>query len=209
MTLSTNSAAIKLAPLKYREPLVETLESFRIANVAEFLGTVYYESNYLTTLTESLNYTCDALLKKFSRKRISYEDAMRYGRRQGQAANEMAIANCIYGGKWGLENLGNVALNDGWHHRGQGPIQLTGLYNWTRFADFIGRPEVAVHPSLILTDPMLACQTSGWYWTKFRDLNSCGSNMRAVTKLVTGAPDTAIKTRLAYRNRVRELLGKA
>ena len=58
----------------------------------------------------------------------------------------------------------------------------------------------------MLTNPLLACYTAGWFWTKFKGLNAYGSDMRAITKKVTGASDTAIKTRTAYRDRVLQLL---
>lgn len=201
-----NSGAIQLAPQRFQAPLLNTLETFQITNPAEFLGTVYYESNYLSSLSENLNYTCDALLKRFSRKRISYTDAMRYGRCQGHPAFQEAIANCIYGGQWGLENLGNYLPGDGWHYRGQGGIQLTGRGNWEKFAHYLGRPDIGDNPHVVLTNPLLACYTAGWFWTKFKGLNAYGSDMRAITKKVTGSSDTAIKTRTAYRDRVLQLL---
>lgn len=206
MSLTALSNAIKLAPAIYREPLAIVISSFNITNHAEFLATVYYESKYLSSLVENLNYSSDALLKKFGRHRISYEDALRYGRSGYHRSNPQAIANCIYGGKWGLDNLGNFKPNDGWHYRGQGPIQLTGRHNWEAFGRFLGREDVGENPQIALADPVLVCETAAWYWTKFRDLNGCGKDMRAVTKLVTGASDTAIKTRLAYRNRVQQLI---
>ena len=201
-----NSGAIRLAPQRFQAPLLNTLETFQITNPAEFLGTVYYESNYLSSLSENLNYTCDALLKRFSRRRISYADAMRYGRCQGHPAFQESIANCIYGGQWGLENLGNYLPGDGWHYRGQGAIQLTGRANWEKFAHYLGRPDIGDNPHIVLTNPLLACYTAGWFWTKFKGLNAYGSDMRAITKKVTGASDTAIKTRTAYRDRVLQLL---
>lgn len=208
MRLTTDSPAIQLAPAKYRAPLIDTLETFNIINVPEFLGTVYYESSYLTNLVESLNYTSDALLKKFSRKRISYNDAMRLGRAAGRPANQEAIANKIYGGAWGEENLGNTLEGDGWYYRGQGPIQLTGKDNWRKFSKFLKRQDIGDNPFIILTSPTLACYSAGWFWTEFKRLNSLGSDMRAITKKVTGAPDTAIKTRTAYRDRIRDLLSR-
>lgn len=200
------NSAVNLAPPQYRDPLIETIEMFRIANIAEFLGTVYYESSYLKELTENLNYSTDALLKKFSRKRISYADAMRYGRSGRRPAYQEAIANCIYGGEFGKTHLGNFLPGDGWHYRGQCPIQLTGRANWERFARFMDRPDLAEQPQIAVKDPLLACLSSGWFWTHHKNINVCGNDMRAVTKRVTGAPDTAIKTRLAYRDRVQALL---
>lgn len=201
-----NSEAIKLAPVQYQSPLLDTLDRFQITNPAEFLGTVYYESNYLSTLGENLNYTCDALLKRFSRKRISYADAMKYGRSQAHPAYQEAIANCIYGGQWGKENLGNYLPGDGWHYRGQGAIQLTGRENWEKFGQYLQRPDIGNNPGMVHTSPLLACHTAGWFWSKLKNLNACGSDMRAITKRVTGASDTAIKTRMNYRDHVQDLL---
>lgn len=200
------SDAIKLAPQQYRKALLHTVDVFQITNPVEFLATVYYESNYLQNLSENLNYTCDALLKRFGRHRISYADAMKYGRSPTRPANQEAIANCIYGGKWGLDNLGNTQPNDGWHFRGQGGIQLTGRANWTDFGKYLGNNQVVINPSIVLKDPMLACLTAGWFWSKLKNLNACGNDMRAITKKVTGASDTAIKTRTAYQSRVQQLV---
>lgn len=201
--------AIALAPPEYREPLLQVIEEFGITNVSEFLGTVYYESEYLQTLEENLNYSCDALLKKFSRKRISYEEAMKYGRSPGKPAYKEAIANCIYGGDFGRQQLGNFIQGDGWHYRGQGAIQLTGRGNWEAFGKFLGRQDIADNPFVALRDPLLTCQTAGWFWTHLKKLNRCGDNMRSVTRIVTGAAGTAIKTRIAYRDRVQSLIHTA
>ena len=200
------SSAIQLAPKKYQDPLLETISTFGITNPVEFLATVYYESNYLNTLTESLNYTCDALLKRFSRKRISYAEALQMGRLPGRPARQEDIANCIYGGQWGRENLGNYLPGDGWHFRGQGAIQLTGRENWRRFGEYLGRLDITENPCIALQDPLLTCYTAGWFWSEYKNLNACGRDMRAITKKVTGASDTAIKTRLAYRSRVLDLV---
>ena len=200
-----NSGAINLAPTAYREPLIHTLDFFKITNPVEFLATVYYESNYLQDLSENLNYTSDALLKRFGRHRISYAEALKYGRNPPKPAYPEAIANCIYGGKWGKENLGNYLPGDGWHYRGQGAIQLTGRENWEKFGEFLGRQDVADNPHIVLKNPMLACLTAGWFWSKLKKLDAYGSDMRAITKKVTGASDTAIKTRVAYQTRVQEL----
>lgn len=199
-------AVFKLAPEAYQKPLMHTLEVFDITNPAEFLATVFYESNYLKNLSENLNYTCDALLKRFGRHRLTYEEAMKYGRSPTRLAQQEAIANCIYGGKWGKDNLGNFLPGDGWHYRGQGPIQLTGRENWENFGKYLGNTQVAENPSLIFKDPMLACLSSGWFWTKLKNLNAYNNDMRAITKKVTGASDTAIKTRTAYQTRVQELI---
>lgn len=97
--------------------------------LAHWLGQMWVESAGFSTLTESLNYSVDGLLKTFGRHRISAEDARKYGRDGGRPANQEAIANLIYGGKWGRDNLGNTEPGDGWRFRGSGVKQITGRYN--------------------------------------------------------------------------------
>lgn len=123
---------------------------------------------------ESLNYSVDALISKFSRERISIADARRYGRNDatGQKANQEAIANCIYGGSWGLKNLGNTQPGDGWWFRGRSWPQLTGRRNFTK-ADAALKLNGA-----LLTDPSILARVEiaapvlvrgmeeGWYTTK-------------------------------------------
>ena len=48
------------------------------------------------------------LLTTFSRNRISEVDANKYGRTLTQPANQVAIANILYGGEFGKKQLGNV-----------------------------------------------------------------------------------------------------
>ena len=85
---------------------------------AHFLAQIGHESNGLKSVTESLNYSVDGLLKTFSRSRISEADAKKYGRTATQPANQEMIANTVYGGEWGLKNLGNSQPGDGFKFRG-------------------------------------------------------------------------------------------
>lgn len=85
---------------------------------AHFIAQVGHESASFKILRENLNYSVDGLLKNFSRSRISEADANKYGRTNTQPANQQAIANAIYGGAWGLKNLGNTGFGDGWKFRG-------------------------------------------------------------------------------------------
>lgn len=123
---------------------------------------------------ESLNYSVDALISKFSRERISIADARRYGRNDatGQKANQEAIANCIYGGSWGLKNLGNTQPGDGWWFRGRSWPQLTGRGNFTK-ADTTLKLKGALlaDPSILaridIAAPVLVRgMEEGWYTTK-------------------------------------------
>lgn len=105
----------------------------------EFIPNLLVECNEFTTFEESLNYSSEALIKMFSRQRISIEQANKYGRTDEHKANQPAIANCIYGGDWGKKNLGNTLTNDGWDFRGSGPIQATGRGIITQFTAYYNR----------------------------------------------------------------------
>lgn len=196
--------AVEAAPLEYRVPLLEAIEEFEIPNPFEFLATVYYETYHLKNLEEYSDYTSDALLKKFDRKRISYVDAMEYGRSPDRPADPVAILNAIYGGTWGERHLGNHLPNDGWHFRGQGPIHMRGRRAWLALADFLGESEIAVSPSIIVRDPALSCRAAAWFWMRYMNLGACGNNLRAVTRTLTGDGGSAIRTRTMYR---ADLLG--
>lgn len=99
-------------------------------------------------VTENLNYRANVLAQKFG-KRITTAQANQYGRiPPRQAANQEAIANIIYGGEFGLKQLGNKFAGDGWKYRGRGLVQITGRGNYEAFTKLLGidlanRPELA------------------------------------------------------------------
>lgn len=98
--------------------------------LASFLGQYHHESAGFSQMTESLNYSVDGLLKTFGRHRISEADARALGRTATRPANQEAIANTVYGGAWGAENLGNTQPGDGWRFRGRGFGGTTGRDNY-------------------------------------------------------------------------------
>lgn len=102
--------------------------------LAYMLATTYHETGArMVPVDESLNYSVQGLIDTFGRHRISVDQARRYGRSGSRKADQQAIANIVYGGKWGRENLGNVAPNDGWRYRGRSLVQTTGRRNYTKF----------------------------------------------------------------------------
>lgn len=178
----------------------------RVKNIPEMLGQAFHESANLSVYTENLNYSTDALIKSFSRSRISMEDALRYGRQAGRPANQEAIANAVYGGEWGRRNLGNTQPNDGWHFRGVGPIQLTGRANITAFARWYGNPLLVNNPQVVAQDRAVGAAALIWYWTVRTRCNDAGSNVSEITRLVTGSPSQGYDQRLRLTRHFRELL---
>jgi putative chitinase len=117
---------------------------------AQFLANVSVETGGFTQLAESLNYSVDGLLKTFGRHRISEADAKRLGRTAMRRADQVGIANTIYGGAWGRKNLGNTQPGDGWDFRGSGPGQVTGRANFQRIAAETGL-DVVNNPDMLRT----------------------------------------------------------
>lgn len=152
--------------------------------LSHFFAQMKQESG-LVPKRESLNYSVEALIRMFGRHRISIEEANRYGRKPGQKANQVVLANILYGGEWGRKNLGNTQPNDGWYFRGGGLKQITGRYNITKLSidtgiDFVGNPDLLVNEQ----ESMIAAI---WFWTENR-LNRIADtdNVKAVTKVVNG-----------------------
>lgn len=111
--------------------------------VAYILATDYHETGKtMQPVSENLNYSVEALKRLYAPRRISIAQAEAYGRRDGFAADQLAIANAIYGGKWGIDNLGNTQEGDGWAFRGRGKAQITGRRNYRLF-DIESMPEKA------------------------------------------------------------------
>jgi putative chitinase len=135
--------------------------------LASFLGNICHETGGLRHLEESFDYTPARLRQLFSRSgRITVALADELGRKPGERVvpqeRQQAIANWIYGGAWGLRNLGNTRPNDGWYFRGKGLIQLTGRANHTRFAKQIGVDVVALQKLLDTRDG--AANSAAQFW---------------------------------------------
>ena len=178
---------------------------------AYFLAQIDHESKGMTVLKENLNYSVSALRNTFVKwGRMSMDDATRLGRigtvrTPAQKANQEAIANIVYGGPWGWENLGNRNEGDGWWFRGRGPIQITGRAMYQGFHDYcqekkLTRKRGDVHvvidvmndPDVVAT-PEVGLLAAGWFWD-YKKVNSLIRNdmlttmeeIERVTKRVNG-----------------------
>jgi putative chitinase len=133
--------------------------------LAEFLGNVSHETGGFTRLSENLNYSVSGLLTGFGRHRISKVDAQDLGRTAHRDANQVGIANTIYGGEFGRKDLGNKKPGDGWKYRGAGPGQITGLGNFEMVQKETGLPVVE-NPDL-LRDPDIGTMAALMLWQKW------------------------------------------
>lgn len=151
--------------LLWIEPLRAACKKWGIDTVRElasFLANIAVESQDLTKLEENLNYSVDGLLKTFGRHRISADQAKAYGRTPTRRADQEKLANILYGGEWGRENLGNTMPGDGWKFRGCGMKQITGRDNFERCAKALG-VRLDDMPAYLRTREGSA-QAAGWFW---------------------------------------------
>jgi putative chitinase len=166
-------------------PLVMRPDTFSAGDLdlIDFLPEVIHESAGLERLEESLNYSPMGLLETFGTHRITPAEADRFGRTQKHPADQRAIANIVYGGKYGREKLGNVKPDDGWTFRGRSPIQITGRYNYERMGDLM-RQDLTSVPDL-LAQPFYGL-TSSVYWWEDRIPDAMLGETTTIRKRVNG-----------------------
>lgn len=161
-------------PLQELEPWADGIrtacrkfEINTIRRVAAFIAQMAHESD-LRPRSENLNYSVEGLLNTFGRHRISRDDCLRYGRCGEHPANQQMIANCVYGGPWGEQQLGNTDPGDGYLFRGAGPLQVTGRRNFSAFAREMGMslPEAMQFARTVQGGIALAA----WFWEE-NDIN--------------------------------------
>lgn len=158
------------------------------ARAAAFVAQVGHESSNFTRLVENLNYSVEALLSKFSRERITEAQARQYGRTSARKADQVSIANCIYGGEWGRLKLGNTEPGDGWKFRGRSLIQVTGRANYKACGRSLGL-DLLTSPEL-LEQPRHAAMAAGWFWSsqKLNALADAGNLGDIGSVINTGKP---------------------
>lgn len=200
---------------RFIQALLEYCPRFQIntpKRMAAFLGQVGQECGGFTVFEESLNYSTEALLKMFSRHRITSADAIRYGRNKGKNADQQALANILYGGEFGRKQLGNTNNNDGWLYRGRGCKQLTGRANYTTLSK-IAKWDCVSNPDMLL-EPENGLIAALYYWDQ---INPSGKSLNLVadreddvklTQLVNGGKN-GLKERKAIREQVYAILCSA
>lgn len=113
--------------------------------LAAFMGQMEVESGRFASMHENLNYSGRRLLQVFPGR--NGVDTLTEAEAIASGGPEI-VANAIYGGEWGRENLGNTELGDGWRFHGRGYVQLTGRDNYSRDGretglDLVGSPDLA------------------------------------------------------------------
>lgn len=127
--------------------------------MAAWLANMLHESGGFKRLRESLNYTPERLVAVFPARVKTLAQAQVLVK-----AGQTAIADHIYGGRYG-----NTALGDGYKYRGGGLTHLTFKDNYRVYGDAIGVDLVA-NPDLIAT-PDVAVRTAMEFWKR----NGCNA----------------------------------
>jgi putative chitinase len=176
--------------------------------IAHVLAQQSVETAGFSKMVESLNYAIAGLRGTFSTRRISDADCQRLGRKAGAgpltAVVQEQIANLVYGGVWGKENLGNVQPDDGWRFRGRGAKQTTGRSNYTDVMRVTGI-DVISNPDL-LADPDMGMQAACIFWQK-KNCNAWADrdDITGLTKAINGG-DNGLPERKAALARAKAIL---
>lgn len=169
---------------------------------AMFIAQMGNESGGFTKLVESLDYASGALVGVFGSHRITQQQADQYGRTDSHPANQEALANILYGGEWGKENLGNTEPGDGWKFRGHGLKQITGRENHLKCGEALGL-DLITNPELLLQDSN-AAMSGGWFFVSRGCLKHTG-DVVAVTRLINGG-SIGLKDRQARYEKAKSVL---
>lgn len=162
---------------------------------AAFISQICVESGGFRTLTESLNYSIGGLAIFGSRITASQREQL--GRKAGEPAlseaRQAAIANLVYGGRYG-----NNLNQDGWNYRGRGLKQITFKSNYVACGKALGLPLEA-HPELLATDEN-AARSAGWFWKA----NNCGTfadlgDIVGLTRRINGGSNGLAERQAGYK----------
>ncbi|MBT2746776.1 MULTISPECIES: XVIPCD domain-containing protein [unclassified Lysobacter] len=127
--------------------------------LAVFMGQMQIESGGFKSMNENLHYSGAGLMKNFNGRNgmdtQAEADAI-------AAGGQEAVANAIYGGKWGAKNLGNTQEGDGWNFHGRGYVQLTGRSNYAAAGKELGL-DFTANPGLA-ADRDTAAKVAVHYW---------------------------------------------
>lgn len=178
----------------------------------EYIANVLVECKEFTQFEENLHYSSESLINNFGRHRISMEQALLYGKNSEHGSNPKAIANIIYGGEFGKNQLGNEQPTDGWDFRGSGPIQLTGRNNHTAFnlfyADkFKNRFTVNEMASFLRGNTDMGIHSACWLFSIAKNLIQLAINddMKAIVKKINGGYN-GMDLRMAYYIKAQQVI---
>ncbi|WP_336763646.1 glycoside hydrolase family 19 protein [Paenibacillus sp. USHLN196] len=97
------------------------------------------------------------------------------------------------------KQLGNTKKGDGYKFRGAGYIQMTGRYNYQRFADAMGDPKITKIGAEYVAENY-AWRAAGFWWddNKLNKLVDSGASVTQVTKRVNGGTNHLVNRKKYY-----------
>ena len=99
-------------------------------------------------------------------------------------------------------DLGNTRPGDGPRYKGAGAIQLTGRYNYQRFADFIKDQDVMLGASYVAAKYPFTSAGFWWHLNGMNPICDSGASCRQVSARVNGRdPANGLADREAYHAR--------
>jgi len=99
----------------------------------------------------------------------------------------------------GRRDLGNTQAGDGPRFRGAGAIQLTGRFNYQRFADFIGDKRVMEGAAYVAKRYPFTSAGFWWEQNRMNQMVDTGASVRQVSARVNGRdPANGLTDREAY-----------
>ena len=163
--------------------------------LAAFLAQCAHESGGFRLLKENLNYSADGLMKVFPKYFPDEKLANAYAKRPE------LIANKIYANRMGN---GPEDCGDGFKYCGRGLIQLTGKYNYEKFAESIDTPVEEIPEYLATFEG--AVQSACWFW-ETNNLNAQADieDIKTMTKKINGGY-IGLEDRIQHYNHILEVL---
>lgn len=177
-------------PVAWARALDDAIEYWDVRDVAMLLAQVGHESADLTRLVENLNYSAERLMAVWPSRFQTYQRAQQF------AGDPEKLANEVYGGR-----MGNDQPGDGWRFRGRGPLQLTGRYNYERFAKSIDDDAPIKQPQLV-AEPTYGALSACWYFVTRVTPNA---SVEEATREINGGQIGLADRRQRYE-RIRRLL---
>ena len=165
---------------QYVDPLNDVCDYYEITQTNErlagFLAQISHESGGFNFVVENLNYGAKGLMTTFKKYFPTEELAKQYERKP------QMIANRVYANR--MSN-GNETSGDGFKFRGRGLIQLTGRFNYTKFAEAL---EISLDECVgYMETPAGACSSAGWFWDNNNLNKFCDNNdFVGLTKRING-----------------------
>lgn len=182
--MSTEKLAFLMGAKEFSKPLEDAVIRWGIVDgrdKARFLAQCHVESMGFNRVEENMGYSAKRLMQVFpGRNGLNATIAKNIA-----AQGPRAVANFVYGGKWGRENLGNIHPDDGWAFRGRGLIQTTGRDNYRATSmGMFGDLRLLEEPDLLLL-PGYAASSAAYFWYS-RRLNGV-EDVREVTRRINRA----------------------